>query len=319
MKKFLLCLLLFVSANLVFAQTPCPIDYSLNNGGGNCPDTVINGVTVTATGTVTLTFDGPVEPNNIPAITFVQETTTNPPVILTGISFGRGSLNNNGTVTYCYYTGPNNNNNLQGRNRTFRFFVFYNGGVPCGSNIPLPISLRTFTATRSNSMVLIKWITATEINNAGFEVQRLVGNGNWLSLQYIPSQAAGGNSSTDLMYTYTDLNNTKGITQYRLKQSDIDNKYKYSEIRSVRGEGQLGKTIIYPNPSNNGKVNVVFEDALVTREVTVSDISGRSVRQVRSITSNSLTLENLQPGMYTLRIVAIETGEQVLEKIVVNK
>lgn len=308
-----------MSGTLVFAQTPCPIEYRLNNGGGNCPDTVINGVTVTATGTVTLTFEAPVDPNNIPAIGLVQETTTNPPVILTGISFGRGTLNNNGTVTYCYYTGPNNNNNLQGRSRTFRFIVFFNGGVPCGSNIPLPISLSLFSATRYNSSVAIKWITATETNNSGFEIQRLVGNGNWQTLITIPSQAAGGNSSSDLTYTYTDLNNTKGVTQYRLKQIDLDTKYKFSEIRAVRGEGQLGKAIVYPNPSSTGKVNIVLEEISSPRQLTLVDMSGRILQQWKVFTNNNIQVENLNPGMYSLIILIPETGEKTIEKIIVSK
>ena len=319
MKKILLSILLLASVNVIFAQTtlPCPIDYKINNGGGNCPDTIINGITVSATGTVTLTFDGPVPPNNIPRITRVSEILPAGDTLITGITFGPGTLNNNGTVTYCYYSGPNNNNNLKGRGRNFRFTVFF-GTMPCGSQIPLPVSFKSFTAARNRSNVLVKWETATEINNSGFAVERNI-NGSWEQVAFVASQAVNGNSDAILSYQYIDLNNTKGITQYRIKQVDIDLKSKYSEVRAIRGEGQLGKTVVYPNPTNDGKVNIVFEDGNVSRDISVSDMSGRTIKQLRGITNNNITIENLTPGMYSLRIVIPSTGEQSVEKIVVNK
>ena len=321
MKKFLLSILLIASVNFIFAQTqtlPCPVDYKINNGGGNCPDTVINGVTISATGSVTLTFDGPVPPNNIPQIITVFEILPGPDTLITGIFFGPGQLNANGTVTYCYYSGPNNNNNLNGRNRQFRFNVFYNG-IPCGSTITLPVSLVSFTAMRNNSNVTIRWTTATEINNLGFQIQRLVGNGSsWQDVFFVPSQAAGGNSSSNLSYSFTDLNNSKGITQYRLRQTDIDSRYKFSEIRAVRGEGQLGKTIVYPNPSSDGRVNIVFDEVASARQVSLTDMSGRIIRQWKAVDNNNIQIENLNPGMYILRIVIPGTGEQSMQKIIVN-
>lgn len=165
---------------------------------------------------------------------------------------------------------------------------------------------------------MIKWETAMEKNNSGFAIERNV-NGSWEQIAWVPTQAMNGNSDALLTYTYTDQNNIKSVTQYRIRQVDFDARATFSPIRSVRGEGQLGKTIIYPNPSHSGKVNVVFEDASGTREISVMDISGRMVRQIKGITNNNSTIENLNPGMYTIRIVAVETGEQVVEKVVVNK
>jgi hypothetical protein len=190
--------------------------------------------------------------------------------------------------------------------------------LPHPGCIGLPVEFKSFIAARNRSSVLLKWETASERNNSGFAVERNV-SGSWEQIAWVPTQAVNGNSDITLTYTYTDLNYTKGISQYRIRQVDMDAKSKYSEIRSVRGEGQLGKTIVYPNPSHNGKVNVVFEDAAVTRDVTVADMNGRTIRQIKGVTNNNITIENLVPGMYTIRIVAPETGEQVVEKVVVNK
>ena len=183
---------------------------------------------------------------------------------------------------------------------------------------PLPVDFKSFTATRNRSSVLLKWETSSEINNSGFAVERNM-NGTWEQIAFVNSQAANGNSDALLVYTYSDMNNAKGITQYRIKQVDFDNKSKYTEIRSVRGLDQIGKVTVYPNPTSNGTVNVVFDDASVVRTISVMDMSGRTLKQINNVSNNNITIDNLQPGMYTLRILVPATGEQTVQKIVVNK
>ena len=318
MKKFLLSVLLIASVSLGFSQDlPCVSDYRINNGGGECPDQ--NGVS--ATGTVTLFFDGTIDPTNIPLIVFVAYA-TDPSTPLADISFGEGRLNVNGTVTYCYYIGPNNVNNLGGHHVEFTFHIAYQtptGLVPCGSQSPLPVSFKLFTASRSNSAVAIKWTTASETNNLGFEIQRLIGSGTWQSVSFVTSKAVNGYSPTELTYSFTDQNPTKGVTQYRIKQVDIDQRARFSEIRAVRGLGQMARMIVYPNPSASGnKVNVVFDEVVGTRDVSLIDLNGRVIRQWKNVTNNNLQIENLIPGLYNLRVILRETGEQGIEKIVVK-
>jgi hypothetical protein len=313
-KNLLLFLLMISSVSFVFSQTPCVSGYQINNGGGNCPN--LNGIS--ATGTITLKFD--VAPASAPTIVSVFDITDPlvPPVLVVDVSFGPGTLLNNGDVKYCYYVGPNNNNNLQGANSQFRFLISYNGTL-CVDQGALPVSFRAFAVSRSNSIVSLKWTTSIESNNLGFEIQRMVGSGNWQSVSFIASKATGGNSSSDLTYVYEDLNPTKAISHYRIKQIDIDNRSKLSESRAVRGDGQKGKTILYPNPSSDGKVNIIFDDMNGSRDVSVSDVSGRVIKQMKGVTNNNITVDNLTAGFYTVRIVNNETGEQVVEKFVVNK
>ena len=320
MKKFLLSILLTSSASFVFSQDlPCVTDYKINNGGGRCAD--LNGLS--ATGSVTLSFVGPIDPNNIPIITSVA-LASDPGNPFTGDSFERtGTLNNNGTVTYCYYVGPANGNNLQGKHQQFIFTIRYdiNGTlVPCGAQSPLPVLFNMFTASRSNNSVALKWTTGSETNNLGFEVQRLIGSSGWQTVSFVATQALNGNSPSELTYSFTDQNPVKGITQYRIKQVDIDQRSRFSEIRAVRGLGQLGKMIVYPNPSiGGGKVSVIFDEKSGTRDVSLVDMSGRVIKQWKGFTNNNLQIENLTPGLYNLRVVLRETGEQGIEKIVVNK
>lgn len=183
----------------------------------------------------------------------------------------------------------------------------------------LPVSLRSFTAARSNSTVLLKWETVTEENSRGFYIERNPGNNVWQTLGFVSTKAMNGNSSSLLNYEYSDINNAKGITQYRLRQIDINGKHAYSPIRAVRAGSQKGKTIIYPNPSNDGKVNVVFADVNAIRDVSLMDMNGRVIKQWKGVANNNIQIDNLTAGFYTIRIIDTETGEQTVEKIVVKK
>ena len=183
----------------------------------------------------------------------------------------------------------------------------------------LPVSLRSFTAARNNSTVLLKWETVTEENSRGFYIERNLGNNVWQTLGFVSTKAIHGNSNSLLNYEYSDINNAKGITQYRLRQIDIDGKHAYSPIRAVRAGSQKGKTIVYPNPSNDGKVNVVFADVNTIRDVSLMDMNGRVMKQWKGVANNNIQIDNLTAGFYTIRIIDTETGEQTVEKIVVKK
>jgi type IX secretion system substrate protein len=324
MKRTLLSFLLITLTSVVVAQSfPCVIDDKIviNNGGGNCPDTIVDGQLETPTGSVTLTFDAPVDPNNLAII--VSVTSLDSSKIVEGVAFGSGTLNNNGTVTYCYYFGPNNNNNLTGHHGQFRFNIAYlvNGilRAGCGEQIPVPVNFKSFTARRSSSVVTLQWTSASESNNFGFEVQRLSGTSSWQTISFVASQAVGGTSASELTYAFSDQNPARSVSQYRIKQVDVDQRARFSEIRAVRGLGQMAKTIVYPNPSVSGsKVNVLFDETEGTRDVSIIDMNGRVIRQWKGFTNNNLQIENLRPGSYNLRIILRETGEQGIEKIVVN-
>lgn len=219
----------------------------------------------------------------------------------------RANINQNIFVVFTQTTGA-----ASGASRVILFT-----STQCA---PLPVTFKSFNATRtSKTNVLVKWETVTETNNNSFSVQRNMGSNKWETVTVINSLAQAGNSSSVLNYTFTDLNSNRGITQYRIKQADIDAKEKYSEIRAVRGDAQSGKIIVYPNPSNNGQVNIVFENKEGARDISLTDMSGHIVKQWTGVNTNTIRIENLVTGIYTLRVIMKETGSQSMEKIVITK
>ncbi|MFN2440216.1 MAG: T9SS type A sorting domain-containing protein, partial [Chitinophagaceae bacterium] len=182
----------------------------------------------------------------------------------------------------------------------------------------LPVSFKLFTAVRNKNNVAIKWTTATEQNNKGFYVQRNT-KGTWENIALIFSVAEGGNSSSDLSYSFNDLNNEKGVSQYRILQFDFDGRAKASEIRSVRGEAMASNLLVYPNPSMDGKVSVVFEDGASARNVLVSDMSGRMIKQYRNVSTNNLSIEGLENGVYSIQVKDLSSAAVSVEKIVIKR
>ena len=108
---------------------------------------------------------------------------------------------------------------------------------------PLPIELLSFTADLNNSSVDLKWQTVSEINNDYFTLEK---SSDGLTWQAFEEQPGAGNSSTILNYLAIDLSPFKGVSYYRLKQTDFNGSYQYSNIESVNFI--TNEVSVYPNP-----------------------------------------------------------------------
>jgi hypothetical protein len=120
----------------------------------------------------------------------------------------------------------------------------YTGLVP-----PIvPVELINFTHRIVNGKVILDWVTATELNNLGFEIQRSTDNNIFVTVGFVEGN---GNSTSNKYYSFTD-ENIIGKVFYRLKQVDYDGSYNYSQIIEVDGVTvttiQLEQN--YPNPFN---------------------------------------------------------------------
>ncbi|HVT84870.1 MAG TPA: T9SS type A sorting domain-containing protein [Chitinophagaceae bacterium] len=198
------------------------------------------------------------------------------------------------------------------------------GGSACSATLrsiggaSLPVTFGSFSASRNHSAVVLKWETLTESNNTGFNVERYNNaTGTWESLAFVASLSSNGNSSIKLTYQYTDNNDSRSITQYRIKQTDFDGRSSYSEIRAVQGQDQTAKTVVFPNPSSNGTVTVVYPDASA-RTIMLFDMTGRAVKEWKNYSANSLQIDNLTPGMYNLRSAGAQNNNAFTEKIIIG-
>ncbi len=185
-----------------------------------------------------------------------------------------------------------------------------------GCSSPLPVKLVSFNASRSGSNVLLKWETVSEENNAGFIVQRKIAGENWREIAFVPSEATNSGAQK-IAYQHSDINNAKGITQYRIVQKDIDGKLSYSEVRPVKGQGQVLQLMsVFPNPAQGGNFSILFstEDAY---DVQLMDGSGRAIKQHMSV-KGSKTFSSILKGQYLIIADNKQTGERTTQKIIVQ-
>lgn len=139
----------------------------------------------------------------------------------------------------------------------------------------LPVTLLNLSATPVTRKVTLKWTTSSEINNRGFDVQRSDNGVNWASVGFV---AGAGNSNFTISYNFTDINLEPKKYFYRLKQVDIDDRYKFSAVVAVtlsgKAEYALGQN--YPNPVVNGEATIQFVLPKAEKvNISLFDINGR--------------------------------------------
>jgi hypothetical protein len=184
-------------------------------------------------------------------------------------------------------------------------------------DIILPVTFKSFTAARNSQSVAVRWETASEQNNRGFYIQRNV-NGEWKDIAFVFSKADGGNSSEILSYAYNDPNNLKTVSYYRILQVDLDGRGKYSATRIVKGQEQISKLMMFPNPGTNGKINVLFEDEASAKNIIVFDATGRAVKSFRNVVSANLTIDQLKPGVYNIQVINTASQTVSSDKFIIK-
>lgn len=120
----------------------------------------------------------------------------------------------------------------------------------------IPVELISFTGVLDKDKVILNWVTATETNNSGFEIQRKNSRYRnkdleWEAISFVPGY---GTTTERKSYSFVDKDVTSGSYKYRLKQIDFDGTYKYSNeieivINNTPTEFALYQN--YPNPFNS--------------------------------------------------------------------
>jgi hypothetical protein len=112
----------------------------------------------------------------------------------------------------------------------------------------VPVELTSFSAIVNDDNVELSWITATETNNQGFEIQRSK-DGEFETIGYVEGH---GTTTESQAYSFQDKNVVTGNYNYRLKQIDFDGTSEYSNVIEVevRSPSTFSLEQNYPNPFN---------------------------------------------------------------------
>ena len=181
----------------------------------------------------------------------------------------------------------------------------------------LPIELSEFGAERrAGRDVEVQWSTASETNNEYFVIERSTDGYDWEARGTIPGS---GNSTNLLEYDFTDLNEERITTYYRLKQVDFDGEYSYSDVVAV-GPANISsqaELLAYPNPSK-GRFNVQSVKGL--QSINLYDLNGRLIMNMNGTCGDngfSKEFSVTQKGTYFLRAIDCQ-GNPISERVVVN-
>lgn len=165
----------------------------------------------------------------------------------------------------------------------------------------LPVELSRFSAMAAGQSTLLSWSTATETNNAYFEVQRSADSRDW---EVIGKVKGAGTTQEAQYYEYTDYKPLPGLSYYRLRQVDYDGQYEFSPAVAVdRKEAGFSFTA-FPNPAPDAlHISLPPREEPLTAEVY--DACGQRVRQQTlpaRAARQDIRLSGLPPGLYWLAI-----------------
>lgn len=174
-------------------------------------------------------------------------------------------------------------------------------------SVVVPITLKSFTATKKINANLLAWTTATEINSKQFIVQRSSDGNTFENLGVLKSKGLEGNSSKELDYTFEDYEPMVGHNYYRLEQEDLDGHKNYTEVLDVIWGADGSEIAVYPNPTNEVLHIDLSSNQNAQTEVRIIDMFGQLVHAASKKTSkglNHITLDfsQMASGTYAVQI-----------------
>jgi len=189
--------------------------------------------------------------------------------------------------------------------------------------VPLPITIKTFSATKDGERSSrLDWTSSSEINSDFIGIERSTDGEDWTTVGYVK---AAGNSNRDIDYIYYRslpmARSIDNIFYYRLRLTDLDGQYKYSETRGVNMGRLEGLVSIYPNPATD-IINVDLTDMDLHEGIihlSVYDNTGKAIisKEVNGAGIEPIQASNMAAGSYQ---VVVKQGDTTHRKqiIVVN-
>jgi hypothetical protein len=166
----------------------------------------------------------------------------------------------------------------------------------------IPVELSSFEAKVIGSKVELRWSTATELNNFGFEIERKERDIEYRKIGFV---SGFGTTAESHNYNYTDEDLGPGNYTFRLKQIDLSGAFEYSNSIEVEVINELGFSIKqnYPNPFNPS-TNIQY--AIGNRQfvqLRIYDVLGNEI--------TTLVNEDKGPGNYDVEFQSTVGSHQL--------
>lgn len=166
-------------------------------------------------------------------------------------------------------------------------------------NILLGINLADFSAEAHDTYNTLRWTTKSEVNNDYFTVLKSIDGYTWEEIEKIEG---AGTSNQEISYETYDQNLRLGTIYYKLKQTDFDGEFTYSNIIVLnRGSKETGIITVAPNPTA-GEVTINILNNENEGFITVTTLNGQVVYQTtinnKGIHAVTFDMEDMPQGVY---------------------
>lgn len=196
---------------------------------------------------------------------------------------------------------------------------FSDFGIAFG-NVVLPMELLSFTATLNKDVVDLDWTTASETNSDYFTLER---SSDALNFNFLMNVTGAGNSIETLNYHQVDPHPLHGTSYYRLKQTDFDGRFRYSQIEAVTiNGGDFGFSVIQ-NPTTSDNLSLSISGACnAYTTIKIMDALGRTCFTKIITPDNDRYVFKLNPtvnlpaGYYTVKVFS--NGNTDSKKVVLQ-
>lgn len=286
-----------IPANAINVQIGFPSQYGIQNGTTSLLTTLLAGqgwdidyIETGASGTIVVTntqsiaeFDG--LPITIPVIGFAAGTG------LTTVTVDRNL--------------PIQTNNVNTANDVV--------SAPFTVSQPLPVTLLLFTASKVKASSLLKWATSSESGNRGFTIERSIDGHIWDNIGFVGSKAENGHSRSRLDYQFTDTNPPDRKNFYRLRQTDLDDKWQYSEVLML----DFSKASIVKLSPNPVKHSLSIEGLQGICNIVLVNIAGQVMMKFDTEIKGTFNVDmsRLTSGVYYITL-SPENGNTSTHKLI---
>ena len=181
---------------------------------------------------------------------------------------------------------------------------------------PLAVELLYFSGTIKDQVAELDWVTTTEYENEGFEIQKSKDGISWDVLDFV---AGKGNSDQSTAYTYLDQNLLAGNNYYRLKQLNFDGEYSLSEIVVLKNEASDIQLEAFPNPTDEVLTVRIFNPSQKHIDLVLRDYLGRIIWSKSLDASVSDWSEQIRFDAKGIYLLTIQKGlERINKKIIIT-
>lgn len=188
----------------------------------------------------------------------------------------------------------------------------------------IPVELMSFSSSVNGNDIKLNWSTASEINNKGFEVERLQNYKNtkvqdWIKIGFVEGY---GTTTEVISYVYYDNNLDPGFYQYRIKQIDFNGTFKYyvlAETIEIRLPDKFALAQNYPNPFNPTTVIRWETPVGGWQTLKIYDLLGREIAKLVDEYKTAGTYEvelnanEFSSGVYFYQLSATSSEEVFVE------